>query len=178
MKFIRRQVLSQRSATDKSLYVDLSGEVVMNQPYNLTLPKGTTSQRSIDNTTFVNGMIRYNSTTNEFEGYQSNAWRSFRFKEPGNIILQTVGTGNAIETTFGPLSPDPYATARAQSGTTWNATQMALNLYVVIENVPQIGTVNYTIVQNPVGYSAGTYVVFGTPVPLGKPVYVFYNFDA
>lgn len=178
MKFIRRQVLSQRAPTNRSLFVDLGGEIVMSQPYNLTVPRGTTAQRSVDGTTFVNGMIRYNSQTNEFEGYQNGAWRSFRFKEPGNVILQVVGTGDAIETTFGPLSPDPFATARAQSGTTWNATQMAKNIIVVVENVFQIGTVNFTVVQNPVGKPAGTYIVFGTPVPLGKPVYVFYNFDA
>ena len=177
MKFVRRQVLSQRAPADRSLYVDISGEIVMNEPYNLTIPKGTSSQRSIDNTTFTNGMIRYNTTTNEFEGYQSGAWRSFRFKEPGNIVFQQLGTGDAIETTFGPLSPDPYATARAQSGTTWDATQMAKSLLVIVENVIQIPTVNYTVVQNPVGYSAGTYLVFGTPVPFGKPVYVLHGFD-
>ncbi len=35
------------------------------------LPSGTTAQRP---GTGVNGMIRYNSTTNEFEGYENGAW--------------------------------------------------------------------------------------------------------
>lgn len=177
MKFIRRQVLSGRAPADSSLAVNIGGEIVMNQPYNLLLPKGTSSYRSVDNTTFVNGMIRYNSQTEQFEGYQSGAWRSFRFKEPGNITFQTLGTGNATETTFGPLSPDPYATTVAQSGVTWDATQMAKNLIVIVENVIQIPTVNFTVVQNPVGKSAGTYVVFGTAVPASKPVYVLHGFD-
>lgn len=150
----------------------------MNLPYNLTIPKGTSSQRSIDNSTFVNGMIRYNTTTNQFEGYQSGAWRSFRFKEPGNIILQNIGTGDNIETTFGPLSPDPFATARAQSGTTWDANQMAKNIIVVTGTIWQIPGENFTLVQNPVGKPAGTYVVFGTPPGVSVKVFVYFNFDA
>jgi hypothetical protein len=182
MRFIRKQVLDQRSPADRSLYVDIGGEIVMDQPFNLRIPKGTSAQRAVDNTTFTNGMIRYNSTTDEFEGYQSGAWRSFRFKEPGNIIFQDLGTGNAVETTFGPLSPDPYATPRAQSGVTWNATQMAKNIIVIAENVIQNPNVNFTVVQNPVAgpgapYAAGTYIVFGTPVPMSKPVYVLHGFD-
>ena len=31
--------------------------------------------------------------------------------------------------------------------------------------------------QNPSGYAAGWYVVFGTAVPTGKPVTIFHNFD-
>ena len=182
MKFIRRQVLSGRAPSDSSLAVDISGEIIMNQPYNLTIPKGTSSTRSVDNTTFVNGMIRYNTSTNEFEGYQNDAWRSFSFKEPGPISIQNLGTGNGSETTFGPLSPNPYDTSRAQSGVTWNATQMALTLLVYIENVPQIPNVNFTVVQNPstgpgAPYAAGTYLVFGTFVPINKPVYVIHGFD-
>ena len=150
----------------------------MNQPYNLLLPKGTNSQRSIDNSTYVNGMIRYNSQTNEFEGYQSGAWRSFRFKEPGNIILQNIGTGDAIETVFGPLSPDPFATANAQSGITWDATQMAKNLIVITGTIFQVAGENFVLVQNPVGKPAGTYVQFGTAPGFSVKVFVYYNFDA
>lgn len=38
---------------------------------SIKVPAGTTAQR---NASAVNGMFRYNSTTNEFEGYQNNAW--------------------------------------------------------------------------------------------------------
>lgn len=38
---------------------------------SIKVPAGTTAQR---NGSPVNGMFRYNSTTNEFEGYQNNAW--------------------------------------------------------------------------------------------------------
>lgn len=38
---------------------------------SIKVPAGTTAQR---NGSAVNGMFRYNSTTNEFEGYQNSAW--------------------------------------------------------------------------------------------------------
>ena len=38
---------------------------------SIKVPAGTTAQR---NGSAVNGMFRYNTTTNEFEGYQNNAW--------------------------------------------------------------------------------------------------------
>lgn len=183
MRYLRRQILNGKSPSDSSVAVDISGEIVFNKPYSLLLPKGDTVQRSPDTSspTYINGMIRYNTDTEEFEGYQSGAWRSFRFKEPGNIVLQNLGTGDATETTFGPLTPDPF-TYTAQSGVTWDATQMAKNLVVLVENVYQVGTVNFTVVQNPSSgpgapYAAGTYIVFGTPVPMSKPVYVLHNFD-
>ena len=53
----------------------------------------------------------------------------------------------------------------------------AENVLVFVENVFQISTTNYTLEQNPSGYAAGWYVVFGTAVPTGKPVTVLHNFD-
>jgi hypothetical protein len=190
MKYLKRQVLDKTQVTgNTSLYIDVSGEVVVNRPYTLLVPKGTTSQRSPDTTSpsYVNGSIRYNTTTNEFEGYQNGSWRSFRFKESTATTLQTVGIGDGSTIRFGPLSPDPY-TFNYASGVTWNATQIAKNLLVYVENVPQIPTVNFTIVQisassvlNPSNpgnyYAAGTYLQFGTAVPANKPVYVLYYFD-
>lgn len=188
MKFLKRQILNNKTVSGvQSLYIDIGGEVVVDQPYNLLLPKGTTNQRSPDTTspTFINGMIRYNTTTGEFEGYQAGSWRSFRFKESAAVTLQTVGTGDGSTVLFGPLSPDPYTFSYA-SGVTWNATQIAQNLLVYVENVPQIPTVNFTIVQNPGGlapnnpgnpWPAGTYLQFGTAVPANKPVYILTRFD-
>ncbi len=198
MKFLRRQVLDKShlrgngTATSGSnsayatVYTDIGGEVVVGSIYNLLLPKGTSSTRSPDNTTFVDGMIRYNSTTGEFEGRQAGSWRSFRFKEPTAITVQTLSElGDGSTVIFGPLTPDPY-TYTVQSGVTWNATQIAQNLLVLVENVVQIPNVNFTIIQNPAGdYTGnpgvdmpdGTYIQFSTAVPANKPVYVFHNFD-
>lgn len=185
MRYLRRQVLNKKTVTGRdSVYVDQSGEVIIDSRFNLLLPRGSNEDQSPDDSTgasFINGMIRYNTDEEEFEGYQDGAWRKFRFKEPGNIVLQNLGTGDAVETTFGPLIPDPYVLT-AQSDVTWDALQMAKNLTVLVENVYQIGTVNFTIVQNPstgpnAPYAPGTYIVFGTAPPSSKPVYVFHNFD-
>lgn len=180
MRYLRRQILNKKTITGRnSIYVDQSGEAVVESRFSLLLPRGDNESQSPDDSTgptFINGMIRYNTETNEFEGYQDGAWRSFRFKEPGNIIFQELGIGDAAEDTFGPLIPDPFALT-AQSGVTWNSIQMAKNITVLVENVYQIGNVNFTIVQNPGGYDPGTYIVFGTPPPTGKPIYVFHNFD-
>lgn len=51
--------------------VTISGDMVLNGTDSIKVPAGTTAQR---NGSPVNGMFRYNSTTNEFEGYQNNAW--------------------------------------------------------------------------------------------------------
>ena len=189
MKYLRRQNLNSKNITGhQSVYIDIGGDAVIDQPYTLLVPKGTSAQRSQDLTspTFTNGMIRYNTTTNEFEGYQSGSWRSFRFKEPGGVQVQTmteIGDGSTV--LFGPLNPDPF-TYTAQSGVTWDLTQMAKNIIVLVENVVQVAGINYILVQNPAGdYTGnpgidmpdGTYIQFSTAVPANKPVYVLHNFD-
>ena len=179
MRFLKTLTLNRRAIYDDRLAINTASGVVMNTPHSLLLPKGTTLEQPAG----VNGMVRYNTTSNQLEVYQASAWRSLSFKEPGKITLQPLGTGDAVETTFGPLNPNPYtAYATTQSGMTWDATQMAINLIVIVENVFQIANVNYTVVQNPSSgpnapYAAGTYIVFGTPVPMSKPIYVLHGFD-
>jgi len=187
MKYLKRTHLDRKIITgNNSFYINQSGEAVIDTRFNLLLPRGTTDDQSPDDSTaptFINGMIRYNTETAEFEGYQGSSgsgggsWRSFRFKEPGDIGVQNIGTGDAIETVFGPLSPNPFAYAVAQSGVTWNLTQMAKNIIVIVENVIQVANVNYSLIQDPPSKSSGTYVQFGTPVPNSKPVYVISGFD-
>lgn len=194
MKFLRRQILDRKALTGNAttangtVYADIGGELVANSVYNILVPKGTSAQRSPDNTTFVDGMIRYNTTTGQFEGRQAGSWRSFRFKESTGIVVQTLtelGDGSTV--IFGPLIPNPLDPNKAiESGTTWNATQAAQNILVFVENVPQIPGVNFTLVTNPAGNYGGnpgvdmpdgTYIQFTTAVPANKPVYVFHNLD-
>ena len=188
MKYLRRQILDRKTVSgNTSLYVDIGGEVVVSRPYSMLVPKGTTAQRSPDTTApvFTTGMIRFNTTTGEFEGYQGSSWRSFRFKESTGIVRQDAGVGDGSTVYFGPLNPNPLA-YDYQSGVTVNLTQAALNIIVLVENVFQIPNVNYTLVQNPPGidtknpgnpWAAGVYLLFGTAVPANKPVYVLYGFD-
>ena len=191
MKYLRRTHLNSKTVTGRnSVFVDISGEVVVDSKYSLLLPRGDNEDQSPDDSTFPtykSGMIRYNTETKEFEGYQGGdetpgggAWRSFRFKEPGKIELFTIGTGDGTETTFD-IGYNPFVET-AQTGVNWDATQIAQNLIFVVENVFQIAIANYTIVQNPLTgpnapYPPGNYVVFGTAVPLNKPVYMLRGFD-
>ena len=173
MKFLKQSQLNSRNVKDTHVAVTPSGQVLMESPVSLLVPKGGTTDRPDSP---VNGMLRYNTTTGEFEGYQSGSWRSFKYKESGNIVLQNLGIGDGSTTIFGTLNPDPFLYT-AQSGVTWDSTQIAKNLIVIVENVFQVGTVNFTVIQNPDGYPLGAYLQFSSAVPVNKPVYVFYNFD-
>jgi len=167
MRLIKRQTTNLRSITGKGVQYTINDEIIVDSKKSMLVPKGPTSNRPV---TFTNGQIRYNTTTNELEVYQNSSWRKIRYKEPNSvgIVQQNLGNGNAVETDFGPLNsgdgdyPVPLA---------------AQNILVFVENVFQISTTNYTLVQNPIGKPAGWYVRFGTPVPLGKPVTVLHNFD-
>lgn len=167
MRLIKRQTTNLRSITGKGIQYNINNEVVVDSKKSMLIPKGQTSDRPL---TFTNGQIRYNTTTNELEVYQNSSWRKVRYKEPSDvgIVQQNLGNGDAVETDFGPLN---------SGDNDYPIPAAAQNILVIVENVFQIATTNYTLVQNPIGKPAGWYVRFGTPVPLGKPVTVLHNFD-
>ena len=166
MKFLKKLQLAKKNLTDDRIAVDANSLVYFESTNAMKLPIGTTNQQPGQSgntiTSPANGMVRYNSSTNQLEAYQNSAWRNVRFKEATTITQQSAGTGDGTETKFGPLSPIPTA---------------AQNVLVLVENVMQIATTNYTLVQNPGGYAAGWYISFGSPVPVGKPVTVLHGFD-
>ena len=166
MKFLKKLQLAKKNLTDDRIAVDANSLVYFESTNAMKLPIGTTNQQPGQSentiTSPVNGMVRYNSSTNQLEAYQNSAWRNVRFKEATAITQQSAGTGDGTETKFGPLSPIPTA---------------AQNVLVLVENVMQIATTNYTLVQNPGGYAAGYYISFTSAVPVGKPVTVLHGFD-
>lgn len=172
MRYLQRQLLNRRQVIDYGIAVGIGGDVVINSTNNMLLPKGTTSERPV---TPENGMVRFNTTTSEVEVYQGSSWRSLRFKEATGIVLQNLGVGDGSSTIFGPLSNIPTS---AESGVTWDVTQIAINLIVLVENVIQIANTNYTVVQNPGGpYSAGYYIQFTGPSIANKSIIVLNGFD-
>lgn len=196
MRYLRTQVINRRAPFDTRLNVDVTDSIIMKTTNHLLLPKGTGGQRPSDASGRpVNpevGMMRYNTATDEIEVYQglsglngANAtWKSLRYKESLGIIRQIVGTGDAIETVFGPLDPAPpsYTDTNLEwathgktytPGNTWTGA----NIIVLVENVFQIFKTNYDIVQNPIGKAAGWYISFDSAVPFGKPVTVLHGFD-
>jgi hypothetical protein len=143
MRYLRKQVLNRRAPYDQRLNVNADDSIVMTTTNNLTLPSGTTAQRPASPT---NGMIRYNTdvaTNGEVELYQAGAWRSLRFKEATQITQQNLGSGDGVTTLYGPLSPTPPTTV--QNNAIWGPQ----NLIVLVENVIQVSTTNYIVVQNP-----------------------------
>jgi len=60
------------------------------------VPSGTTAQRP----TGANGMFRYNSTDNQFEGYADGAWGAIAGSGGGTAPIINTMTGDGSDTTF------------------------------------------------------------------------------
>jgi len=121
----------------------MTDSVVMNTTNNLVLPKGTTAERPVSP---VIGMIRYNTEYDEVEIYEGTGtpqWRNVRYKEAVGITQQTLGYGDAVTIHFGPLNPAPPT--YIANNNTWTGA----NLLVFVENVPQLHSANYTVVNGP-----------------------------
>jgi hypothetical protein len=105
-----------------------TGDVILGTTTALELPDGTTAQRP---GTPVNGMIRYNTTLNQFEGYKASAWGAIGggatggssddvFYENGQTVTTnyTLTTGkNAM--TAGPVTINSGVTVTVPSGQSW-----------------------------------------------------------
>jgi len=173
MRLIKRQSTNLKNVSGVGIHYDANGQVILDTSNVMLVPKGTTAQRPVFPS---NGHLRYNTTTNEFEVYQDSAWRNMRFKEPTSIVQQTLGTGDDVETVFGPLD---------SGDTSYPIPETAQSVIVLIENVFQISTTNYTLEQSSSGnltgpnapYADGWYIKFTSAVPFGKPVTVIHNFD-
>ena len=140
MRLIKAQNTNLRSITGKGVKYDINDQVIVDSTNVMLVAKGTTAQRP---STPSNGHIRYNTDDEQFEAYQNGAWRELRFKEPNQdpgIVQQNLGSGDAVETIFGPL---------ASGDTDFPVPTAAQNVLVFVENVFQISGTNYTLVQNP-----------------------------
>ena len=105
-----------------------TGNVILGTTTALELPDGTTGQRP---GTPVNGMIRYNTTLNQFEGYKASAWGAIGggatggssddiFYENGQTVTTnyTLSTGkNAMSA--GPITINSGVTVTVPSGASW-----------------------------------------------------------
>jgi hypothetical protein len=152
MKFLKKSQLNFRNVKDDSIAVQISNEITLDSPNAVRVPKGTASQRpggvdSINSTSL--GQLRYNTTSNELEVYQGAggraAWRSLRYKESTQIVQQDLGVGDDEEYIFGPLNPAPPTSELVDDKSTWSGS----NLLVFVENVMQLHSTNYVILQNP-----------------------------
>ena len=140
MRLIKAQNTNLRSITGKGVKYDINDQVIVDSNNVMLVPKGTTAQRPA---TPINGHIRYNTTDDRFEIYEQGAWYGVRIAAPSTtapITQQNLGSGDAVETIFGPL---------ASGDTFYPVPTAAQNILVFVENVFQISGTNYTLVQNP-----------------------------
>jgi hypothetical protein len=153
MRFLKRQTINRRQIKATTVYSDVSDANVFINPRNsgsLALPQGTDAQIP---SSAVNGMMRYNVDHGEVQVYQSNKWRSLKFKESSPIIQQSLGAGDSSTVYFGPLNP-AYNPTNISSNVPLSGGQSVgqfggQNILVIVENVLQIYNTNYTIEQNP-----------------------------
>lgn len=121
-----------------------SGEVTFNGSGQLQIPAGTTANRSA---TPTDGMIRYNTTTNQYEGNKSVAGQTIS-------SLTSVGTLATLTTaTAHGLSTGDYVTISGVSPSNYNSS------YAI--KVTGATTFEYTMVSSPGGAATvlGSYVV-------------------
>ena len=163
MKFLKQKNISKYSATDQTLFTNHFGRAVMGLSGGLRLPQGTTAQRPNtsgvrypgDSSEFADGTIRYNLDTNSLEALIAGVWEVVRAPGATTITKQTLGPGDGVAVAFGPLTLTPSS---------------ADNIIVLVENVMQISTTNYTLT------SSNTVITFTSPVPLGKYVTVYFGY--
>lgn len=148
MRYLKRQTINRRDIADTTVYSDTANANVYVAPKgngSLVLPSGNGAARPGSP---VNGMIRYSTdavTNGQVEVYSAGRWRALKYVEQGTIIQQNLGAGDANNTYFGPLNSTYYNPSNNANNTTVGAQ----NVLVIVENVIQVSSINYTIVQNP-----------------------------
>lgn len=171
MKFLKQKNISRFSISDNTLFANHYGRAVMDLTGGLRLPKGTTAQRpqgtvpgdaAVRTPNGADGFIRYNTDNNEIEAYIDGDWVTVRAAGGNTITKQdNLGPGDDILTIFGPLIEDPISDD---------------NIIVLIENVFQISGSNFNILYNYLG-SGDAYIEFTSPVPLGKPITIYFGYQ-
>ena len=59
--------------------------------------------------------MRFNTTNNSVEFYDNGVWKEIRLKEPTPITQQSLGTGDGVETVFGPLDANDILSVYSNS---------------------------------------------------------------
>lgn len=183
MRFLKSKNISKFNISDQAIFSNPYGRTVMNGTGALLVPTGTTSQRPYISGTERTprgpyGYVRYNTSTNTIEGYiydpqsATGKWEAIKASGSRSIIKQTLGPGDGVQTDFGPLTIVPPNTGLASAGT---GAVYDYPIIVLVENVPQISTDNYTLDFNYLG-SGDTWIKFTTFVPLGKYVTIYHGF--
>jgi len=156
MRYIKKLALYSKSPMDDRLSVLQDNRIVTTSKTTLEVPTGAKTDRP---STIVDGTVRYNTTLNEFEVYNSMGglnsnplntnWEIIRTIRQATITPQNLGYGNYNDYIFGPLAYK-VDTTKPQ------------NVLVFVDNVYQIPVTNYTLVTNSNAFATTT---LSTPAP-------------
>lgn len=175
MKYLKTGILSDFGTKGRNFRVNTYGRIITDSTNSFELPIGTTAQRP-ESGLSTNGLIRFNTDLQVIEAYftnnQGSGWEIVKKAARTAITKQTIA-GYSTETLFGPLVEVPASIN---------------NIIVIVENVVQISTTNFTLVTNPSGtspsrggspYPTGTYIQFtdGDSVPTGIDITILYGFE-
>jgi hypothetical protein len=208
MKFLKQSQLNYRNLQDQSVAVVLDGpladpRIVLDNTNSLQLPSGTTAERPSGSVVSINGLIRYNESTDEVEVRSAGVWKRLAYKEPASIEVQigpnTGGAewiGNSFdggvtgEIYFGPLYYSDVTGGSLYPAQGFIDDTKPQNILVFVENVPQLPNENYVLetldggtVSDMSGwlqganYPPGVYIKFNGSVPFGKKVTAIHGFD-
>ncbi len=174
MKFLKAQTTNRRGISrGKGIFFNANGVVDIRSKSAIRVPVGGDADRPVYPAL---GQMRFNNDNNSVEFYDNGVWKEIRLKEPTPITQQTLGTGDGVETVFGPLNAND---------TSYPVPQTAQSVLILVENVLQLSTTNYTLEQSVSGnltgpnqpYADGYYIKFLSAVPNGKAVTALHNFD-
>jgi hypothetical protein len=132
MKFYKRLPINRKDPMSKTFAVETDGRIVTNTSNSLQTPVGTAAQRP---TVPVDGQLRYNTDIGvggELEAYVNGTWEIIKTNRQANITKQEFDNGDYADTFFGPLTYD-VDVAKPE------------NVFVYVENVPQIAGINFSL---------------------------------
>jgi hypothetical protein len=149
---------------DLTLAPDGTGGLIVSGTNSVTVPNGTTAERD---GTPTSGMLRFNSNTNEFEGYDGTAWGEIGGGGGGSTISNDTSTASDlypiyVDATTGTAAnvytSDPQYLFKPSTGELKVKAPVASNGIVV--NADEM-TSNYTIDSGTNGLSVGPFTISG-----------------
>jgi len=146
--------------------LNTTGDAIFGGTGEIQIPSGTTAQRS---SSPAQGMIRYNVTNSNFEGYNGSAWGSIAVPAGSNTQIQynnsgSLGASSALTFNGTALATTTLQSTNLSDGTnstsTTNAIQGSAKAWVRFNPSSGAGTIVKSYNVSSVTYSAtGYYVV-------------------
>ena len=184
---INGKTFSQTTITGTSNQIDvvngnsapvlsLASNAILPGTGGMTVPSGTTAQRAGSN-----GAIRYNTSTNFFEGFMSGSWLAFAAGAGSGTVTSVSFTGGIVSVATATTTPALTVAGTSggipyfSSGTTW-ATSAALAASAIVigggagvaPSTTTTGTGVLTAVGNAVNTTGGLVTVDGSATLTNK----------